>query len=298
MNRPRLLVIGRNGQVGWELLRALAPLGDVEGVDYPDLDLAEASNIRRWLARVEPDVVVNAGAYTAVDEAESEPERAMAINGLAPGVLAEWMRARGGLLVHYSSDYVFDGRKRSAYTETDSAEPLNCYGRSKLAGERAVVAVGGRHLVFRLCWVYGLRGNNFCVTIRRLARDRDVLRVVNDQIGCPTWARLVAEATAVCLSRVLGEAEPERFDGIYHLSATTSTSWHGFASAIVAAMPATERRCIRVDAILASEYPAAACRPAWSVLDGGKVERVFGVRLPGWEEGFRLALEGGVPAGC
>ncbi|MBM3883521.1 MAG: dTDP-4-dehydrorhamnose reductase [Verrucomicrobia bacterium] len=278
----RILLIGNRGQVGWELERTLAPLGAVLAVDYPEVDLAEPDSIRRMARGFGPGLIVNAAAYTAVDQAETETELAMAINGRAPGVLAEEAQRLDALLVHYSTDYVFDGHKRGAYVEDDPPNPLNAYGRSKLAGEGAVRTATAAHLIFRLCWVYAARGRNFLLTIRRLAGQRDTLRVVQDQVGSPTWARLVAEATALALQRVGCSPDRAHFAGTYHLSAAGATSWHGFAQAILELMPAELRRCERVIPISTLEYPTPARRPANSVLAGDKLDRVFGLRLPEW----------------
>jgi dTDP-4-dehydrorhamnose reductase len=291
MNAPKLLLIGKNGQVGWELWRALAPLTDVVAVDYPEIDLTDVFSLRRLVQDVGPQVVVNAAAYTAVDKAETELDRCQQINSLAPGVLAEEAKRAGALMVHYSTDYVFDGTKASPYVETDSPNPLGAYGRAKLAGDHAVQAAGGDHLIFRLCWVYGARGQNFMLTMQRLAREREQLRVVADQIGCPTWSRLIAEATALALNRVLAAADRNSFNGIYHLAAGGSASWHEFASRIVGWMPEAERKCREVLSISTPEYPTPAKRPANSVLNCEKLQRVFGVRLPPWEAGLRLVLD-------
>lgn len=288
---PLFLLVGKNGQVGWELRRTLAPLGRLVSVDYPEIDLSNADGIRKWIRETAPDVVVNAAAYTAVDKAESESDLATKINAVAPGVLAEEARRVGALLIHYSTDYVFDGTKSEPYGEEDRPNPQGAYGRSKLAGDQAVQAVDGNYLIFRLCWVYGLRGHNFMMTIMRLARERECLRVVRDQVGCPTGSRLIAEATALALAQVLSAREPRSFKGLYHLSATGSTSWHGFAEAIVGHMAAEERKCREVQAISTAEYPTPARRPAYSVLSCEKLKRVFGLQLPDWAEGLRLALD-------
>ncbi len=290
MQARKILLIGKVGQVGWELRRTLAPLGTVVCVDYPEVDLTEPDSIRKWVRDVQPQLVINAASYTAVDKAETESELAMKINGRAPGVLAEEAKRLGAGLIHYSTDYVYDGTKAAAYVEEDLPNPLSAYGRSKLAGDQALHQVDGDYLVFRLCWVYGARGGNFARTILRLARERDTLRVVRDQVGCPTWSRMIAEATALVAQRTgagaLGEVK-----GIYHLSATGSTSWHGFAEALVARMPPEQRRCRQIEAIPATEYPSPTRRPANSVLAGGKLARVFGLRLPDWQESLGLVME-------
>lgn len=289
-SRPRILLIGRNGQVGWELHRCLASAGELVATDYPDIDLKRGESIRQWVRDTKPQVILNAAAYTAVDKAESEPDVALAINGTAPGILAEEAKRLGAWLIHYSTDYVYDGSKTEPYVETDPTAPLGTYGRSKLAGDDAVRAVGGRHVIFRLCWVYGLRGSNFLLTMQRLAREREVLRVVRDQMGAPTWSRLIAESTAWALGQVLTAREPEAYVGLYHLASAGQTSWHGFAEAIVNLMPSETRKCRQVEAITTAEYPTSARRPAWSVLSCAKLERTFGLRLPPWDEGLRLAV--------
>lgn len=288
---PTLLVIGCRGQVGWELMRTLQPLGHVCGVDYPDLDLTRPDAIRQWIERTQPQVVINAAAYTAVDRAESEPEQAHALNALAPGILAEETRRRGAWLVHFSTDYVFDGRQETPYTEEAPPHPLSVYGRTKLAGERAVQDAGGKYLIFRLCWVYGGRGQNFLRTILRLATTRDELRVVNDQWGAPTWSRMIAEATAQALGQALRAREPEAWVGLYHLAAAGRTTWHAFAQTIWEHIPAEARRCRAVVPIPTTEYPTPARRPARAVLDCSKLARVFGLRLPDWDTSLRQVLE-------
>lgn len=285
-----ILLTGKNGQVGWELARALLPLGNVAAFDHAGLDLADAAAVRRKLDEVRPDAIVNAAAYTAVDRAESEPELASAINAAAPALLAQEAARRGALLIHYSTDYVFDGAKAAPYVETDPTAPLGAYGRSKLAGEEGIRAAGCEHLIFRTSWVYGARGANFLRTILRLAAEREELRVVNDQIGAPTWARLIAEATAHALKQAMRERRDGAFrSGTYHLAAAGETSWHGFASAIVAG-----RSGLRVKAvtpIATADYPLPAPRPANSRLDTGAFRARFGLVLPDWRDCLPLCLE-------
>jgi len=235
--------------------------------------------------------VVNAAAYTAVDKAESEPELAMKLNGRAPGILAEEAKKSGALLVHYSTDYVFDGSKTTPYVESDPTNPLGAYGRTKLAGDEAVRAAGGAHLIFRLCWVYGARGQNFMLTMMRLAREREKLRVVSDQMGCPTWSRMIAEATAPALRQTVAAGDPGAFTGTYHMACSGVTSWHGFAQAIVNLMPGEGKKCRSVDAILTADYPTAAKRPAYTALSCEKLKRTFGLQLPHWEESLKQVLE-------
>ncbi|HEV2211030.1 MAG TPA: dTDP-4-dehydrorhamnose reductase [Verrucomicrobiae bacterium] len=285
----RILIIGKIGQVGYELRRTLAPLAEIVSVDYPDIDLTDGASIRKWLQETKPHVVVNAAAYTAVDKAETELERCRQINGVAPGIIAEEAKKLRALMVHYSTDYVFDGTKSSGYVEEDAPNPLGAYGRSKLEGDRAVQQAGGAHLIFRLCWVYGARGQNFMLTMMRLAREREKLRVVADQVGCPTWSRLIAESTALALKQALGAPEPEALTGVYHLAAAGQTSWHGFAKAIIERLP--ERKCQLVEPITTTEYPLPARRPAFSVLNCEKMRRVFGLQLPAWDESLKLVCE-------
>jgi dTDP-4-dehydrorhamnose reductase len=284
------MLTGKNGQVGWELQRALAPLGDVVALDRSQLDLANPNQIRERVREIKPGLIVNAAAYTAVDRAEEEPEPAMAVNGIAPGLLAEEARRSGAGIVHYSTDYVFDGAKTTPYTEDDTPNPINEYGRSKLAGELSIQAAGAPYLILRTSWVYGMRGKNFLLTILRLAREREELRIVDDQIGAPTWSRMIAETTARILSA--GPLSLADISGVYHLTASGSTSWYGFAKAILALDPnPTEQVCQRQRPIPTAEYPTPARRPAYSVLSNDRLKAAFGLVLPGWEQGLKLALE-------
>ena len=292
MPRKRILLFGEQGQVAWELRRTLAPMADLTCVGRTGADLADPDAIRRVITAAAPDVVVNAAAYTAVDKAETETALATRINADAPGVMAAEAARRGALLVHYSTDYVFAGTKGTPYTEDDPTGPLGAYGRTKLAGEEAVRAAGGSHLIFRLCWVYGNRGANFLLTMQRLARERDEVRVVADQHGCPTWSRMIAEATAHALRCLHTREDSRAVSGTYHLCASGQTSWHEFARAIIDAVPAERRRCREVRAITTAEYPTPARRPAYSVLDTTKLERVFGLRLPDWRVSLGQVLEG------
>jgi len=260
-------------------------------VDFPDVDLTSPDSIRQWIQSSSPEIIINAAAYTAVDKAETEPSLAMKINGEAPGIMAVEAKKRGALLVHYSTDYVFDGSKTSPYLEEDAPNPLGAYGRTKLAGDQAIQEVGCEHLIFRLCWVYGARGSNFLLTMMRLAREREKLRVVQDQIGCPTWSRMIAEATALALKATVPPARTGPRQGIYHLCSSGQTSWHGFASAIVELMPAEGRKCREVEAIGSSEYPTPTKRPPYSVMSCDKLARDFGLRLPDWRESLGQVLE-------
>lgn len=290
--RRRILVLGGDGQVAWELRRTLAPLGEVVAVGRRSapyrVDFMQPESITALVEAVRPYWIVNAAAYTAVDQAEREPEAAMAVNAVAPGLLAEAAGRVGAQLVHYSTDYVFDGTAAEPYREDDAPNPQGAYGRSKLAGEEAIARAGCDWLVLRTAWAYGTRGHNFMRTMRRLAREREELRVVADQVGAPTWSRHIAEATAQVLAQ-LGDdrAAWHRACGVYHLTSAGQTTWHAFASAIVEHQRRHEAiPCRRVTAIATADYPAAAQRPAWSVLDNGKLAATFGVRLPDW----RVAL--------
>lgn len=293
---PTLLVTGSNGQVGFELRRSLAPLGRVVALDRSACDLADPDQLRRVVREFRPDVVVNPAAYTAVDKAESERDLAHAINGVAPGVLAEEVRALGGLLVHYSTDYVFDGRKTSPYVETDAVDPQSVYGKSKLAGEQAIAAAGANALVLRTCWVAGAHGANFAKTMLRLASERDALRVIADQFGAPTTASLIADVTAQIVARHWLHGDRAGFaGGIYHLAAAGETSWHGYATAVLryaeAKGIALKVASDRVAAIASAEYPLPAPRPANSRLDTSKLRDTFGIHLPDWQQGIAHLLD-------
>ncbi|HEX5398423.1 MAG TPA: dTDP-4-dehydrorhamnose reductase [Verrucomicrobiae bacterium] len=287
----KILLLGRNGQVGWELCRTLAPLAEVTAMDYPEINFTDVAALRQLVAATKANMVVNAAAYTAVDKAEKEPELCRQINAVAPGVLAEEAKKIGALMVHYSTDYIFDGTKTSPYVETDAPNPLGTYGRSKLEGDQAVKASGANHLIFRLCWVYGARGQNFLLTMQRLARERETLRVVGDQFGCPTWSRMIAQTTTLALKQAVNGSDQPAFNGEYHLAAGGQTSWHGFASRIIELMPEAERKCRTVERITTADYPLPAKRPAYSMLNCGKLQKTFGLRLPDWEFSLRQVLD-------
>ncbi|MEW5887747.1 MAG: dTDP-4-dehydrorhamnose reductase [Pseudomonadota bacterium] len=291
-----ILVIGRNGQLGWELRRALLPLGRIVAPPRAQLDLAQPESLRALLRELKPDVVVNPAAYTAVDQAEREPERAFTVNAEAPRVLAQETAARGALLIHYSTDYVFDGAKPAPYDEDDAPAPLNVYGRSKLAGEEAIREAAGDYLIFRTSWVYAARGRNFLRTVLRLARERDELRIVADQVGAPTWARLLAEATALALRQAADERRRGGFaSGVFHLTTQGETSWYGFAQALLEEArrlsPAGDIRCGSIVPIRTTEYPLPAARPLNSRLATARVSARFGLTLPHWHECLKLCLE-------
>ena len=294
---PTLLVLGAQGQVGFELVRSLAPLGRVVAMTRAECDLADPVGAAAAVRAIAPSVVVNAAAYTAVDRAEEEPELCARVNGEAPGRLAEAAAACGAPFVHYSTDYVFDGDKPAPYTEADAPNPLGVYGRTKLAGERRVAEAAPAGLVFRTTWVYATRGRNFLRTMLRLARERDELRVVADQRGAPTWARALADGTAQVVGAALrapGGAlgYTAARAGVYHMSAAGETTWHGFAEAALAGDPArAEQRATRVIPIGTADYPTPARRPANSVLDSSSLAEAFGVRLPDWRAQLALAQD-------
>lgn len=282
----KILLLGKDGQVGWELQRALAPLGQLLAVGRAQCNLADADNIRAVVRDATPAVIVNAAAYTAVDKAEGDVDLARAINGIAPGILAEEAKKRDALLVHYSTDYVFDGSKTGAYLETDATNPLSVYGATKLDGERAIQETECRHLIFRTSWVFAARGANFAKTILRLAREREALKIVGDQFGAPTSAELIADVTALCVRNVFGPQGAERL-GLYHLAASGETTWHGYARYIVAQAAQNECEPLKcyadgIEAIPTSGYPLPAARPANSRLDTTKLKAAFDVVLPDW----------------
>ena len=291
----KILLFGKNGQVGWELQRSLAPLGELVALasDSQELcgDLTDLAGIARTVRAVAPDIIVNASAHTAVDRAESEPERARALNALAPGVLAQEAHRVGAWLVHYSTDYVFDGSGDAPWRETDPTGPLNIYGQTKLEGEAAIAAAGCRHLIFRTSWVYAARGGNFAKTMLRLARERDSLAVINDQIGAPTGADLLADVTAHALRTAM--LRPE-LGGLYHLAAGGQTSWYDYARFVIDFARQTDTQIkVAPDAIQpvpSSAFPTAARRPHNSRLDTRKLQTSFGLQLPHWQSGITRML--------
>jgi dTDP-4-dehydrorhamnose reductase len=295
MNRRRILLTGASGQVGWELRRTLSGLGEVLALDSKAMNLADAAAVRQTVREIVPAIIVNPAAYTAVDKAESEVELAHAVNATAPGVLAEEAGRLGALLVHYSTDYVFNGSGTTPWREDDACGPLNVYGATKLAGERAIQSSGCRHLIFRTSWVYGARGSNFLQTMRRLMRERPELRIVDDQIGAPTWCRDLAEATAQVLSQIASPTsgfEENAPWGVYHMTNSGETSWHGFAQAIQA-LEEFDETCAPAHLlpIPGSDYPTPARRPLNSCLDNDKLEQTFGLRLQDWRAALALCLE-------
>ena len=278
----RVLVCGHNGQVAQALKTQLAGLGEVHLLGRDQLDLAQPEALREPLRQLAPELIINAAAYTAVDQAETEPDTAFAINAQAPGVLAEEALRLGAPLIHYSTDYVFDGEKAAPYTEQDVPNPLGVYGRSKLAGEQAIAAVGGAHLILRTSWVYSLHGRNFLLTMQRLLQEKPQLRVVDDQIGAPTWASTIALSTRALIER--WQAGRAGAWGTYHLTAQGQTSWFGFAQAIGEQLKARGLPCAELLPIPSSEYPTPARRPANSRLDCSRLAREWDVTLPHWQQ--------------
>ncbi|MGV1836884.1 dTDP-4-dehydrorhamnose reductase [Rhizobium rhizogenes] len=294
-----ILVTGANGQVGFELQRSLAPLGTVTAVTRAEMDLANEASILFVLERHRPSIIVNPAAYTAVDRAESEKEQAMAVNAAAPGVLARWAAENGAYLVHYSTDYVFDGTKADAYVETDPVNPQSVYGESKWLGEEVVRSSGARHAILRTSWVYGHHGNNFLKTILRLAQERSSLNIVADQIGAPTSAALIADVTRRVVEFISSPEAPD-VSGTYHLSAQGNTSWHGYAEQIVReALAKNFNLALQPDAlkpITTAEYPTPAKRPQNSRLNCAKLMDCFDLPLPAWQEGVNDVIDRLAPA--
>ncbi len=287
----RILLTGATGQLGTDLLPLLQLQGEVIAVGRAECDLSSPEAIRKLVAEVRPSVIVNPAAYTAVNDAESNRDLCYAINSTAPGTLAEEARKLDAIFVHYSTDYVFDGSKVGAYTEADDPAPLNVYGASKLAGERAITAAGGRWLVLRTSWVYGANGSNFLLTMRRLAREREELKIVDDQVGGPTSSIQLARATAKILQLDWSQAGAAFPSGVYHATAGGSVSWCGFARAIIAALRESEKLKVqRIDGISSDEYPTPSRRPLNSVLSNDKFEDAFGFRLENWQPALAEVL--------
>ncbi|MGR3906902.1 dTDP-4-dehydrorhamnose reductase [Burkholderia sp. SR8] len=288
---PTILVTGVTGQVGFELLRTLQGLGRVVSCDRSMLDLSDLARVRDVVRELKPSLIVNPAAYTAVDKAEADIEAARRLNADVPRVFAEELARIGGTLIHYSTDYVFDGTKASPYTEGDATNPVNVYGATKLEGERAIAATGCAHLILRTSWVYGRRGRNFLLTMLKLGAERPELRIVADQVGAPTWAKTIAAATAHIVAQGAASAEADwwvRRSGVYHLTSAGATSWCGFAEAIFAS--AMSERAPKVVPIASSDYPTPAKRPANSRLALDKLTAAFGLHMPDWHDALQLCL--------
>ena len=283
----KILLLGKDGQVGWELQRALAPLGELRALGRADADFTDPESLRAVVRAFAPDVIVNAAAYTAVDKAEADAAMAHNVNAVSPGVLAEEAAAGNAWLVHYSTDYVFDGTKEGAWVETDAVNPLSVYGRTKYDGEQRIAASGARHLILRTSWVFAPRGGNFAKTMLRLAKERETLNVVADQHGAPTGAELLADVTALALHRIaVPGTDAQHLSGVYHLAAAGSTTWHAYAQHVLAQAQSHGAELKAgpdaVQPIAASAFPTPAARPANSRLDCSKFSARFGVHLPDW----------------
>jgi dTDP-4-dehydrorhamnose reductase len=288
----KILLAGKDGQVGWELNRSLSKLGTVFAMGREDMDLSKPETLRPVIQDIRPDIIINAAAYTAVDKAESEPDLAMIVNGIAPGVIAKEAKKIGATVIHYSTDYVFDGKATSPYKEENPTNPLNVYGKSKLAGEQAVTQAGIPHIIFRTSWVYSLRGGNFLTTMQKLAQTRKQIKVVADQTGTPTSARAIAESTTHILGQSL-KAGNEKFSifshpGIFHMSCGGETNWFGFANTILKLSGLSEGT--EVTPIPTSEYPTSATRPKYTQLSNKKLKQVFHHVMPPWQDALQECL--------
>lgn len=290
-----MLLTGSDGQVGWELARSLLPLGQLFALNRAQVDFTDLDKLRALIRAQRPDVIVNAAAYTAVDKAESDFDLAYKVNAEAPAILAEEAKNNGALLIHFSTDYIFDGTKTTAYTEQDLPNPLNVYGQSKLAGEQAIQALASDYLIFRTTWVFAARGKNFLQTIIRLASERETLNIVADQIGSPTWARLIAETAAHALRQSMQERQQDQFNSaIYNLTATGSASWFDFSKAIVEKMRQNEQLKLMnriINPIKTEDYPLPARRPANSRLAINALEQHFGLQMPTWQATLNLCMD-------
>jgi len=288
-----ILLLGKDGQLGWELQRALAPLGDLVSLARQDVDFENIDQLQKIIIQYKPSVIVNAVAYTAVDKAESEPEKAFLINAKAVEVIAQEAKKNNALFVHYSTDYVFDGEKEGAYNEQDATDPLSVYGKSKAAGEIVIQNSGCNYLIFRTSWIYAARGKNFAKTILKLAQDRDVLNIISDQYGAPTSAELIADVTALALFKIMNDKGD--YNGIYHLTASGRVTWYEYACYIIdlAKKKGIEFKAQRdnIKAISTDEYPVAAVRPKNSCLNTDKIKSTFGITLPDWKHHMQRFIE-------
>jgi dTDP-4-dehydrorhamnose reductase len=288
-NKPlKILLIGKNGQVGWELQRSLACLGQIVALGRAEMDLTNPEVIKDNIRRIKPNLIVNAAAYTAVEKAETERDTAMLVNGVAPGIMAEEAKRLGAGFIHYSTDYVFDGANNKPYTEKDKPNPINVYGKTKLCGEEAIQGVGGKYIILRTSWVYGLRGHNFLTTILRLGCEKEEINVVDDQIGAPTWSRIIAEATASIITFIYTSASSdkellERYSGIYNISAGGETNWYGFAKMIIDTFPKEKYVLKRIVAVSSDVYPSKVERPKWSIFSNCKIRDSFGIYVDSWD---------------
>ena len=293
----RILLTGKNGQVGSELSKILSLFGEVTATGKNEMDLSDPNQIRQTINQVKPELIINAGAYTAVDKAESEPDLAKAVNSIAPKILAEEAMNQNALLIHYSTDYTFSGEMaKRPYLESDSPSPKSVYGITKLEGDRAIKQSGASHLIFRTGWVYSKNGSSFLSKILQLAKERDELRVVNDQIGAPTWCRSISDVTVEIIKQIIEKKEgslaqvSSNISGVYHMTCRGQTNWHGFARAILELTRL--EKVPKLLAISTKEYPTPATRPLYSVLSNSKLKKSFGVDLPYWEDALKNCLKG------
>jgi len=291
----RILLTGKNGQVGGELEKVLTQFGEVTATGRSEMDLSDPNQIRQTIRQTSPELIINAAAYTAVDKAESEPEIAQAINGTAPRILAEEAKKLRAVLIHYSTDYAYSGKMRSdPYIESDPPAPISVYGKTKLEGDHAIEQSGVSYLIFRTSWVYGLGGKNFLKTILRLAKERDELRIVDDQLGTPTWCRSIADLTGNIVRQLIDKGDDSLsntisdISGVYHMTCGGQTTWHGFARAIIDLVNPDPMP--RLVAIPSSDYPTPAARPDYSVLSNAKLKKTFGTELPHWEDALKQCL--------
>ncbi len=289
----KVLLLGKTGQLGWELQPTLQPLGEVIALDYPEINMADAASIRKTIQLHRPNIIINATAYTAVDKAEGEPELAYAINAAGPGILAEESRQLNALLIHFSTDYVFDGTKNEPYVETDTPNPLNIYGKSKLAGEQAIQSIGGAYLILRTAWVYSTRRDSFLGKVLQWARQNETLKIVSDQVSNPTWARMLAEVTTLLIAR----AGPDpaiyfrKNYGVYHLAGSGYVSRFEWAQHILKNDAQQSEQTIHtLEPALTENFPSPAQRPLFSALDCALFEKTFGLRLPEWQDALQLAM--------
>jgi len=291
----RIVLLGSGGQLGWELERALAPIGRIYAFDFPQIDLQQVDSFYNLILEIKPQVIINAAAFTAVDRAEKEPETAFAINGRAPGILAELAQRIGAVLIHFSTDYVFDGTKTTPYLETDTPNPLNVYGKSKLLGEQSITQVNPCHLILRTSWVYSTRRDSFVRKVIEMSRTQDVLHIVTDQIGSPTWARMLAETTTLLLAMSLAGGDPNGWfnvrTGLYHLAGSGFASRYEWAKEILnLSLGRNEQQEISLRPATTDQFPSPASRPLFSALDCQKFENTFDLVFPPWKNALRLAM--------
>lgn len=288
MNNVKILLLGKNGQIGWELQRTLLQLGGITALGRQELDLTDQLALRSAIRAIKPDLVVNAAAYTAVDKAEVEHELAMSINGVAPGIIAEEIARIKAVLIHYSTDYIFDGTKKTPYTENDQPKPLNIYGKTKLAGEEAILQTGCSHIILRTSWVYSQRGRNFLKTIIRLASEKDELTIINDQYGSPTWSRIIAEATSQIIGSNCRFEDKKR---LYHLSASGVTTWYGFAMAILNKLKIAKKNIPVIKPVSTKDFSSKTVRPLFTVLDNTSIKEQLGIKTPSWQQQLDMAMD-------